>query len=540
MIKIDKLFAAAERFFHLLRTGNRNTLKQVKDDFKGIVRKQKEERSYYAATTNSPSGRWNPSSRADADTDILKDGAKVRARIRDLERNNSQIFGALNRYVLNTVGDGMYFQSKVSENNIPDRETSNIIENYVESWGEKGMVNGDSFWDMQQLGLRTFLRDGEVFIVKRFIDRKLKYQIIEADQLDESYHGRIDEDTYAVKGIIFSKYGLPLYYQVLDCHPGDSVITSSSFKSTRIPASDVMHLLYKKRPSQKRGISEFASIIMDVFDSGEYTDATLTLARIAAAYGIFVETPYPDEHIDLTEEESVIYGNKAMTKNIGYVQPGALHYVRPGENVKTVNPSQPTAVYESFIATRDRRAAVGVGQSYESFAGDYSKSTYSSARQGMLLERQLYRFFSSLLDRKLNYPVLEQVLDYGVLSRQLLIANYFLQKPKYLKGRFTRPRHEWIDLANEAKSNVAEIQLGIKTRRQISEDRGDNWEDLVTELAAEENLMRKLGLSVPANFSQGSSRPLEPVVEPVTGQEPLVQDNKPVESEDENADNKDK
>ena len=214
--------------------------------------------------------------------------------------------------------------------------------------------------------------------------------------------------------------------------------------------------------------------------------------------------------MELSEEESVVYGKKAISKNIGYVSPAALHYVRPGEVVKTVNPNQPSANYESFIATRDRRAAVGAGQSYESFSGDYSKATYSSARQGMLLERQLYRFFSAFMDKKFNYPSLKQILQYGILSNKLSIQNFEENKKNYLRGRFTRPRHEWIDLANEAKSNSEEIKLGTKTRRMIAEDRGDDWQDVIAELAAEESLMKQLGLGIPAAVSQGSSRPIIP------------------------------
>jgi lambda family phage portal protein len=472
--------------------------------------RQKEERSYYAASTNGPSGRWNPSGFSDGDTDIIKDGVKVRARIRDLERNNAQISGAFNRAVLNVVGDGMKFQSKVNDGESIDIKTSNKIEDYFEHWGKTANVNNDSFFDIQGVAFRTFIRDGEAFVIRRFDSRKLKYQVIEPDQLDQMHHGILGNNNYAIKGIEFNPWGRPVSYRVLDAHPGDAVQQTTRYRYQDIPASDVFHIFNKKRPSQRRGISEYTSIILDVFDSAEYTDATMTIARLAAAYGIFIETPYPAEYVDLSDEEVITYDKKSKTKNIGYVAPAAMNYMRPGEVVKSVSPAQPGNNYEAFIASRDRRAAVGVGQSYESFAGDYSKSTYSSARQGMLLERQLYRFFSSFMDKKLNYPVLEQVLDYANLSGELILPGYFIDKTKYLKGRFTRPRHEWIDLENEANSNREEIKLGVKTRRQIAEDRGDDWEDLILELSREEALMKKLGLAVPQSVSQGSSRPIVP------------------------------
>lgn len=506
---LDRFFGAAERLFRRLQTRQRPEPRQ--ENPSGLLRdKQKAERSYYAASTSGPSGRWNPSSRSDGDTDILKDGTKVRARIRDLERNNSLIQGALNRYVLNTVGEGMYFQSKVIENNAINREISKQIEDFYGNWAENAIVNGDSLYQAQQLAFRTFLRDGEAIAIRRFINRELKYQLIEIDQLDECFHGSYSKDVsapgnYAIKGIEFNSFGKPVKYRVLDIHPGDCAQSQTGNRYQDIPAEDVFHIFYRKRPSQRRGISEFASIILDVFDSTEYTDATMTLARLAAAYGIFVVTPYPADYVELSDQEEIEYSTKVSTKNIGYVSPAAMHYLRPGEDIKSVNPNQPNGNYEGFIATRDRRAAVGIGQSYESFANDYSKSSYSSARQGMLLERQLYRFFSSFMDKHFNYRSLEQALDWGNLTNKILLPNYWNEKSKYLRGRFTRPRHEWIDLANEAKAASEEIKLGIRNRRQIAEDRGDDWEETVMELAREEQLMKDLGLGLPAALTLGNS-----------------------------------
>ena len=58
---IQKLFEAAERFFSILKEGKRPSFKDLKiDDNSGLIRDRQKERSYYAASTSGPSGRWNP------------------------------------------------------------------------------------------------------------------------------------------------------------------------------------------------------------------------------------------------------------------------------------------------------------------------------------------------------------------------------------------------------------------------------------------------------------------------------------------------
>ena len=64
--------------------------------------------------------------------------------------------------------------------------------------------------------------------------------------------------------------------------PGLNAIGNAIGNATRVDASRVLPLFIKTRPQAVRGMSMFAQSMGAIRDSGEYMDAELMAARIAA------------------------------------------------------------------------------------------------------------------------------------------------------------------------------------------------------------------------------------------------------------------
>jgi lambda family phage portal protein len=454
-----------------------------------FLRSQKLLRSadYTAASVVGPNKQWRPTIKS-GDALVRTSGIPIRQRIKDLERNNGHVAGAVNRLVANVVGEGNLPQSKVRN---PDGKGLDVkladrIEQTYLRWAENCCINGDSLVDLQQMNQRAKTVDGQGFIVKVQEKRRLMLQAVEADQLAEQIDGPLQNGNYAVRGIELNRYGRPVAYHFRDVHPGDNARFSSNVVT--VPADRVYHVFNRTRASQSHGISVFAAVVMAIFDAGEYADATMVLARMAAAYGIIIETDFPEDNYggaDATEESGQKYE---------YVNPGGFHYVQRGQKASMIKPDQPGSSYEPFMRNQLRTVATGIGQSYSAFSGDYSQGNFSSERQAMLLERALFRMECGLNDRRFNIPLFRDWMDFAVLSGDLVLPNYEANRYNLQRVKHSRPRQEYLNPLQDVQALSEEINLGVRSRTEVIEDRGQDRDDVFNALAEEAATMKALGI----------------------------------------------
>jgi lambda family phage portal protein len=368
-----------------------------------------------------------------------------------------------------------------------DLKACKAIEDRWNEWAVNACSNGESMAALQKLAMLHLLIDGEVLVIEKVVNGVLKLSAVECDQLDVSKDvlslpggGRI------IGGIEMTDDNLPIAYHLLSAHPGEK--TSAS---VRVPAEQVHHVFERNRASQVRGICSFASIVQDIFDTVEYQDSTLILAKVACAYGIFIETPQPGDWMTSANGGETPAAGTPVNETLS---PAEIRTLLPGEKPHMLSPNQPGPVYKDFIQSRLRGASAGSGISYETFSNDYSQASYSSARQAMIIERALFRQFSGLLDEKLNEPIFRRWLAVESLARRLVLPGFDKTPGKYQKVKFSRPRHEWIDPLKEANACGTELNLGITTRTTIAENRGEDIDQIFETLAAEKQKMIALGI----------------------------------------------
>jgi lambda family phage portal protein len=375
------------------------------------------------------------------------------------------------------------------------------VETAWEAWQEQACANGDQFVDVQRLVAGHLFEDGEI-LVRRVRKAPLQIEVLECDHLDI---GKDTPDTgnggRIVGGIEFGADGSRLAYWITPRHPGEQVS-----QSTRVPASEVLHIFDRRRASQARGISMFASVISELFDTCEYQDATMTLARVATAYGIFVESQNPEDF--MPQNDGLGKAEDGETP-LQYVNPGGIHYLRPGEKINTVKAEQPGAVYSEFVRSRLRAASAGSGMSYETFSNDYSQTNYSSARQALIQERALFRYFSGLIDRRLNVPIYRWWLDSQEVVRAVVMPGYDSDPRKFHAVKFSRPRQEWIDPAKEANAAEKRLSIGMETLTDLCEAEGRDVDEVFETRAAEVERMKALGI-----FQLDKPAQSEPEAEP--------------------------
>lgn len=456
-------------------------------------------RQYDAAKLGGANRFYRPVQSSGAQ-EVSQSWQTVTDKLRDLDRNNPHVSGMKRRFTASLVGEGSWPRPKVLRTNPVDRFdfdvrlNSDILDRW-EQWAKHACANGDSVYQLQRICANAFFIDGGILIHRVVKNGRLCLQPIELDQLDKTKDYDDGNGKRIVDGIELDPYNEPIAYYIMKRFPSES--TSRTF---RIPASDIVNLFDRERATNVSGISRLASAAMNFKNIKDFRADTMTLARVATGYGLFVETANPEDFYDMQAP--------ADEQDIDYVTPGAVHYLRPGEKIQAVNSLHPGTTYGPFVKSELQAASVGSGMSYESVSNDGANTNFSGARQMMLFERAMLRYTFSIFEELLYSRIYEWFIEFEVSFRGLRMPGYDRQKAKYLRCSWSRPKTEWVDPLKDAKAATEEIAMGANTITDFCETNGRDIEEVVATKKYEKSLFEKAGLEYPQtmNIESGESK----------------------------------
>ena len=153
-----------------------------------------------------------------------------------------------------------------------------------------------------------------------------------------------------------------------------------------------------------------------------------------------------------------------------------------------------SGTFEPYLNFNVRTFAIGAGLTYELISGNYDKISYSNLR-GIRLDlsmviRPIQRNHINWLCR----PASAAWLEAGVLTTPALMPYARLLSPS--SYAWIPPGMESPDPLKEVKANADELELAITSRHELCARRGRVFEEVVNELAAEEQAIREAGLSI--------------------------------------------
>lgn len=445
-------------------------------------------RSYEAGEINRFNDDWTPINADTENTDKMQRDL-IKARARYLENNSDIAAAAVNGIVRNVVGTGIRPQARTKS-----EATNREIERLWTIWTrpENCDITGQqSFYELQAMLLRRQVYDGEIFVKKvyerrRRADATLKLQVIKSDMLNSYQLYAPGTGNIIRSGVELDDHLKPLAYWI-DKKSADGYVL---YDPDRIPAEQVIHLWSRTQPDQIRGMSYLTPIVKRIKDTQDYLDAETMAARIAACFSVFVTTTGNTGIGRLTKKD-------AEGKPLQRVRPGMITHLAPGESIETANPSRSVTNAKDFVGVQQRLAGAGVGLSYELMSRDFTKSSFSAARQGMLEDQKTFKPLQDYMATHFCQPVYEEFLDAAVLSGQLSIRDYWENRDEYTAVDWIRPGQSWIDPENEVKADISAIQNGGKTLAQWCAERGQDWREQLEQMALEKATAEKLGLILP-------------------------------------------
>lgn len=481
-------------------------------------RLKQQQRAYDGAASNRLTGDWTAMNTS-ADSEILTSLRVLRARSRQLVRDNEYAKNVVRVITNNVIGNGIGLQAMVVNGRGKLQGAINdSIENAYATWTDKKMCHTAgllSFSDIERLAMVQLVTAGEVIIrkVRQPFGGSavpLALEVIEADRLlDQWQTARAPSGNAIRMGVEIDQWHRPVAYWFSPHHPGDyQFATFEPSRFMRVPAEDIIHLYIVERWPQTRGEPWFHSVLRNLHNVAGYEEAEVVKARASANIVGFIRSPEP------LAADGVDNGRQIID-----TEPGTWQRLLPGEDVAGMNSTTPNPSVEPFLRYLVRKMGVGIGISYEALSRDYSSATYSSARMALLDDRDMYRVLQGFIIRNLRVDIHREFLDAGALVGAWKAgADYFSNPEKYRAARFKPRGWQWIDPSKEVQAYKTAVRNGFMTQGDViaQTNGGADIEDVLKARREELDLATELDLvfdSDPSQVNEKGQVQTEPAAE---------------------------
>jgi lambda family phage portal protein len=394
-------------------------------------------------------------------TDPAQHLATIRARSRELRRNNPYWESAINGIVGHTVGHGI--RAAITH---PRRPVAQRLQKSWDSWAKSGLVDvsGTMNWyALQSLVMETLVESGEC-LVRRVLagDGTLCLMVLSPDYLCSDRDGRTDGNTETIGGVEVNDDGAPVAYHLYRRLTGR--------ESVRVPASEIAHVYRVQRPGQLRGIPWVAPVFTRLVHWDDFEDAELARQKVSACFGVL----YHGE----------MAGDAELPERI---EPGMIEQLPPGTDVDLVSPPAAPGI-EPFSRITLRAVASGLGITYELLTGDLSGVNFSSARMGHLtMMKNVRRWQTHILIERLC----QRVFAWWAQAEALKPGG---QEALRAIAEWTPPAREQIDPEKETRAAVARVRGGLAAWSDVAREQGRDPEQLAQTIADDNKRFDALGI----------------------------------------------
>lgn len=431
-------------------------------------------RGYDGAKTGRRTDGWTAGGTS-ANAEIAPALSLLRARSRDLTRNNPYAAKARQAYVGNAIGTGI--TAKLGAN-------SDLWKRWID--GECDADGQHDFFGLQQLVAMTEWEAGECLVRLRWrrpedgLAVPLQLQVLEPDYLDTLKSGALPNGGWIMHGIEFDPLGRRVGYWLYDSHPGESAQIMRSLTSRRIDAADILHIYRKERPGQIRGVPRLAPAMLKMRDLDDYEEAELVRKGIEACFAAIVTSQSDDPQ---TVAGSVTDSSGRQVESLGA---GMIYYAKPGQDIKFGSPSA-MGGYGEYVRQQLHAIAAGAGMTYELLTGDLSMVNYSSYRAGILEFRRAVEQYQWL-----TFIPMFCAPVAAAFQRAALIG----RGAKSGTVEWTTPKWDWVDPVKDVAGELLEVAAGLKSWQEAVRRRGGDPDTVLAQTKEDQEKFKAAGVAI--------------------------------------------
>lgn len=395
----------------------------------------------------------------------------LRARHRDLVRNNAYAASAVNVRVAYTVGDGIMPTAYHPTSKRKQALANQLMREWAQSV-DCDVEGRNNLAALESLAFRAISESGEALLLRQFANVPrgripLKLRLLEGDYIDHTKDRTTASGLEWVQGVGVDTTTLARrQYWLLQQHPGDGGARTGQ----PVSAEGIAHGFESLRPGQVRGLPAGVAAMTRLRNLDDFQDARLETQKIAALLGVIARSDK---------------GDSVLPEKL---EPGMLAVLSSGgdEQIETIVPPAVSGQHE-FVVEEARLIAKAYGITYEALVGDLSGVNFTSGKMGrtdMLLNVRAWR--KHIMINQLLNPVGQWFLQAAEL------AGYDLSGVQFL---WVAPRLEMVDADRETKPIIAQIRNGIGAYSTHMRSLGyDDPEAELMRAAEDFELMETLGL----------------------------------------------
>jgi lambda family phage portal protein len=448
-------------------------------------------------------------------------GPVLRARARDLVRNNGNAARAINVLARSVVGTGILPRAVDETQSRRSTRLQRQANAVWKAWGKRGVADIEGQHTLDALTwiiAQAWLRDGEVFIRRRW-DKKagpvpMRIAVLESEMLDESITRSLDGGGRIIQGIELDANERRVAYWFRESHPHEHLLIGSH-QSVRVPAEDVIHLFLPMRARQLRGLPFLAPAMVTIRDLGDYEGNELIRKKTEALVVAVNTPPAQTDIVADTDEAGNVLPIVPSTRNaagdvVASMSAGAILGVENGGTV-TFNSPQISGNYDTYKRAMLQGIAAAVEVTYEDLTTDLTGVNYSSYRAGRI---QFNAHIDALQWLTFVPVVMDTLWDWCMGAAYLTGA---IPKP-IVPVEWATPKRLSVDPKKDVEADVAEMDAGLALRDAKLAERGEDPMLFREARATEEQADRDAGVSY-AKPKGGApppapAKPAEPPAEP--------------------------
>lgn len=449
--------------------------------------------------------------------------ARSQRRAADLAANNWVAESALQNICQCAVGTGLTVSARIPADKLGlSREQAAEIGRAMEwefwRWTRQADARGiSSFEELQSLGLRTMLAQGEMLHIPAFLPEDERLQLgLPYSLVIQAVHPQrlrtplaFQNDPSVRDGIRFSPSGRPISYfiaapfasgpaggQTLDA--SDPIADLASFRV--IPArvgtrTGVFHLFNRQESEQVRGWSAFANSIGLFQQLGDSISYELLAQTMAAQFPIFISRD-PE---NLTGMMPIGIEDDKAQEEPRYFEDltgPQIMYGNPGEKPEVLKNERPSANFLHFVRTCLNAISASLGIPYIALARDFSDANYSVCRAAMNEAWRTYRWYRAFFARRYCQPVYEMLIEEAILRGTVVLPagapSFAEARDLWCSATWNGPARGYMDPQKEVQADILARDAHLKTMHDIFAENGRDFDDDFPTLLEEAEMLKKL------------------------------------------------
>lgn len=479
--------------------------------------------SYDAANTS----RWREDWGTSTDTpysELHGYIGRIRARSRDLYKNDFTYRNAINTVVNNAVGVGLWPKPKIKRSDgTLDVELNKQIEQHFNIYANRKQWDSRKKFPFigegQRMALKSIILSGDILMNAVQSERgaylPFSWQMFEADRLDDSidvFKGYIQEsapEAQTVHGINLDPYGRPISYK---------------FKGIdgSIPAANIIHSFMADRPEQYIGLPLAISALDSIYDKHDLFEDFVLKSRAISKILWFLSNKNDDVPGSAdTDDDDVIGPLEPLSQMRGEEGPQDIRF--PDNVNDTIGP---------VLKFLMHGICASMGTSYSTVMRDMEGVNFAASQHVDIQDWRATTVLRDFFIEDFNNPFYERFLRLDiVLGRTSISPSDYLKEPwRFEEVEWVGAGKQSVNPLQNIQSVVEAVKIGAMTLGDaVTANLGKDLADHLDELEAERKDIKKRGLEdiIPTANKAPAPAPSTPAD---TSTEDVTKDNQPADS----------